>query len=313
MIKYLSLVRPCMNVNRTLTNRTIDTFKVHKWHRYRYLKVVNSDSNLMKALKTLILILDLSSEVLWGTYRTSHEKYFFVCLRSCCAPFCTTVSLNGKVLLATHPAQPEGSQGIYCNGNPTYGCSFHTVMYGLLAFVHICIHYPLHSFLLLLFGFWLILFGVYLDVLHLLFLIRIWSFNFWPFFPQSFYFKEFVSKEQKLSLPEDHSNRLSGSVIKIIMICFVVVSPEKVLSSPSSANPVAHLSVQTDMHLWHILSGTHCTETDCCLLALFLQSSNNSAGPSRRLYLVHLTEWPQGFCMFLWKKKVIENAYLTGI
>lgn len=46
-------------------------------------------------------------------------------------------------------------------------------------------------------------------------------------FFQLFYFKELVKKELKLSLPEDHSSRLSGSVINRIMTCFVVVPLEK--------------------------------------------------------------------------------------
>lgn len=86
---------------------------------------------------------------------------------------------------------------------------------------------------------------------------------------------------------------------------WIFVTLEKVLSSPSCANPVAYPSIQTDGHLWHILNGTHCTGTDCCLLAWFLQSSNNSAGPSWRFYLFHLSKWLQAFFMLGERKKFL--------
>lgn len=236
-----------------------------------------------------------------------------LCLRSCVAPFCTIVSLNAEVLVATHPTQPEGSQRIYHNENHTYSCLFHTVMYGQSALVHDCLYYPLHSFYFCFLGFGFVLFGVYLDGFSPLFMLSIWSFNFWPFFFQTFYFKGLVREEQKLHLPEDRSNRPSGSVINGIMTRFVIATLEKVHSSPSCANPVAHLSVQTDGHLWHTLSETYCTGTDCCLLAWFLQSSNNSAGPSRRFY--HFTY--QNGCKlsscFCERKKILDNAYFPAI
>lgn len=149
-------------------------------------------------------------------------RKFFLCF---VAPFCTTVILNAEVLMATRPAQPEGSQRIHHNENHTHSCLFYTAMFGLLALVHICLYYALHSFYFCFLRFGLVL---------------------------------------------------------------LVVTLEKLLGSPLPANPVARLSVQTGTHFWPILSRTHCTGTDCCLLAWFLLSSNNSAGPSGRLYLFHL-------------------------
>lgn len=122
----------------------------------------------------------------------------------------------------------EASQRIYCNENHTNSCLFHTVMCGLSALVHIWVFYPLHSLYFL--GFGLVLFGVYLDVFPPCSCSASDLFTFGGFF-QSFYFQELDRKEQKLSPLEDHSNR-SGSVITRIMIYFVVVTLEKVFSSP---------------------------------------------------------------------------------
>lgn len=81
--------------------------------------------------------------------------------------------------------------------------------------LHLCIIVYISTalFLLLLSGFCFVLFGVYLDGFPPPHSCSASNLLIFGHFFQAFYFKELVRKEQKLHLPEDHSNRPSGSVI----------------------------------------------------------------------------------------------------
>lgn len=131
-----------------------------------------------------------------------------------------------KTVVATSSMQQErGSQRIYHNENNTYCSLFYTLIQGLVALVHVRVHYPLHS----------ALFCFYLSAQCC---------SFWPFL-QPFYFEELGNKEQNLAITEECSWR-PGSLMSRLMICFVAVTLEELLNSQSCLQTqCVHLSIET--------------------------------------------------------------------